>query len=127
MQDVRAFVDKVRNIMTHLEETELGDTEFMFQWLFEQFIAWTPIREKIEKIRESPLGSHRRIWTYLWGAINRKIFYCHEDENRENVAKLIASGDSYAVVSRGKGDNHDREIDGSEGGGEWQKEEGQGH
>ena len=66
--DVVKFCGKVRTCLQHIEESDMPQSKFMFQWLFAKFKNWKPIAHKIRRIRESRLTSKTRSWSYLWNA-----------------------------------------------------------
>ena len=71
--------------LVHLRHDDIKDQELMFDWLFEKFKGWNVLSHKIEKIKESPVGSRRRTWTYLWAAIMSHLDNYYEDGNYQNL------------------------------------------
>ena len=56
------------------------------------FKDYSPIKNKVEKIRESRDGSRFRTWDFLWHAINSHLMNVYEDENLADITKSFASG-----------------------------------
>ena len=90
IQDVQNFVNNVRYILANLQAGEIRDPAMMYDWLFEKFRSWSAISVEIRKIRKSKVGSRRRTWKYLWGAIHSYLEVYYEDANHFAVKKALA-------------------------------------
>ena len=90
--DVRAFMERVRFVLTNIRADEMPDRKFMYDWLFTMFKDYSPIKNKVERIRESRDGSRFRTWDFLWHAINSHLMNVYEDENLADITKSLASG-----------------------------------
>ena len=102
LSDVRHFTDKVRFCMVHLKEGELKDPDLMFQWLYEKFRGFKPIERKIEIIKEFPLGSAYRQWSYLWNAIVDFLDNCNEDDNLASANAGLGLHTAVLTVTQSK-------------------------
>ena len=86
MSDVRKFVERVNLALCSLRVDDIKDKELMYTWLWEKFKNWPPISTKTEQIRDSPVGSKKRSWNYLWTVINNHLTNQYEDINYRDIS-----------------------------------------
>ena len=86
VSDLRNFVGKVREVMALIDPSEVaGQTQLLYNWLFEKLRGCPGLRNKVEAIRDSEPGSHLRTWNHLWRVLNDHIVVVHEDANYDNL------------------------------------------
>ena len=103
IEDVTAFVQRVRLVLCGMRVEECKDHDVMYQWLGEKFKNYKAIERKTDKIRDSRPDSRKRTWNYLWAAITNYLAYCHEDANAINIADGLKAGKVGGAVVVPKG------------------------
>ena len=102
--DVRQFVKRVRYVLSALRSDEIKDHDFLYSWLWDRVRQWPAIQGKIERIRESRIGSRRRTFNYLWSVIVSHLAHRHEDENYRDLQSSILGAKSGNRTKDGKAD-----------------------
>eukprot|EP00973_Karenia_brevis_P043269 5996095-Karenia_brevis.AAC.1 len=59
--------------------TRIPAEEDLFDWLFENFRHWPPIKDQVKAINRAAHGHPTRTFDYLWSLIEEEIaFHCFE-------------------------------------------------
>ena len=95
-EDVREFLEMVSRAKLKLLPDQHLDNKLMFEWLFEKFKQWHPIKSTVEKILNSRVdsakGQRYRSFDFLWSVIEHQLTIAHENANQASLQAGLLGG-----------------------------------
>lgn len=91
-QSLVHFRDRVQYVWSQLPIQERPSENMLSRWLFGRLKKIRSLSIVIDRIKETPAGSHERTFQYLWSRLNRYISECQHDKNLSTIQGDLRKG-----------------------------------
>lgn len=91
-QSLVHFRDRVQYVWSQLPIQERPSENMLSRWLFGRLKKIRSLSIVIDRIKETPAGSHERTFQYLWSRLNRYISECQHDKNLSSIQGDLRKG-----------------------------------
>ena len=103
LADLDAFWEKYVDVLTAIPVAEQPKDTTLFDHLLDELEKCTPLKPKVEKAREAPIGSRRRKPEWLWSKVDLALELHQDKRNRDEFDKSLQI--KPAVMSQGNNPN----------------------
>ena len=83
------FKERVEYVLNGMLETEWPSEETLFQFVYGRLKPCRSMTRTIERIKESPKGSSRRTFQWIWAKLTEHLNELKEDQNEQSVREAL--------------------------------------
>ena len=83
------FKERVEYVLNGMLETEWPSEETLFQFVYGRLKPCRSMTRTIERIKESPKGSSKRSFQWIWAKLTEHLHELKEDQNEQSVREAL--------------------------------------
>ena len=83
------FKERVEYVLNGMLETEWPSEETLFQFVYGRLKPCRSMTRTIERVKESPKGSSRRTFQWIWAKLTEHLNELKEDQNEQSVREAL--------------------------------------
>ena len=83
------FKERVEYVLNGMFESEWPSEETLFQFVYGRLKPCRSMSRVIERIKESPKGSNKRSFKWLWAKLTEHLNELKEDQNKQSIREAL--------------------------------------